>query len=276
MITAVEIVNVMASVFVHVVVWPVRALAPVWALLLLSVISGMLALAVFGLVSNQTAIRTIRDRIRGNVIGIRLFGDDLRVLFRFQAKILRDTVVYIGYALFPTVILVIPFLPILAQTNLLFSSRPLRVGEPTVVTARAAGPQVDLARLTLQGSEGVEVLGPGVRVPELGEVSWRVRPVQGGRHLLTVRAGEEELIAHVVAGSRWQAVPVVRTASTLDLLLYPGEPALPADGPIQRIEVAYPNLPVTIFGFEIHWLIVLFVGMIASAFALRGVFGVEI
>jgi hypothetical protein len=68
----------------------------------------------------------------------------------------------------------------------------------------------------------------------------------------------------------------VRTSSALELLLYPGEPALPAGSPLAKIDVAYPNLPVTILGFEIHWLIVLFVGMIASAFALRGVFGVEI
>ena len=274
--TVVEMVNVVAGLFVTVVVWPVRALAPAWGLLLLSVVSGVLALAVFGLVSNQTAIRTVRDRIRGNVIGIRLFGDDLKVLFRLQGKILRDTVVYMGYALFPTVILVIPFLPILAQSNLLFSSRPLHVGEATVITARCANAEVDLAGLALESSDGVEVLGPGVRVPELSEVSWRVRPRRAGRHQVKVRTGEEVVAATVVAGERWQAVPTVRTASALDRLLYPGEPPIPADSSLVRIDVAYPALPVAIFGWEIHWLIVLFVGMIASAFALRGVFGVEI
>ena len=72
---------------------PFGGLGPVWALVVFSLLTGVLMLWIFGKVSDQQAIRVIRDRIRGQLIAIRLFGDDLGLLFRLQGRLLRDTLI---------------------------------------------------------------------------------------------------------------------------------------------------------------------------------------
>jgi len=39
---------------------------------------------IFGKLSDQDTIHEIRDRIRGNLLGIRIFGDEIGTLFRLQ------------------------------------------------------------------------------------------------------------------------------------------------------------------------------------------------
>ena len=68
-------INVVMTGLVDLVVWPFKALGPMWALLVLSLLSGVLMLWLFGKISNQERIRTLRDWIRGNMMAIRLYGD---------------------------------------------------------------------------------------------------------------------------------------------------------------------------------------------------------
>lgn len=257
-------------------VWPFRALDPVLALLAVSLVSGVLALWVFGKVSNQAAIRTVRDRIRGNVIGVRLFGDELPILFKLQGKILWDTAIYMRYALFPTLVLMVPFLLILAQSNLWFSVRPLRPGETTVVKVRLAEGIDPATAVSLDVPEGVVVETGGVRAPELRESAWRIRATEPGRYELKIRAGSESVTKSLAVGGEWDAVSPLRTGEgAIPLLLYPGEKPIPTASPVSAVEVAYPELPLTVFGFGLHWLVILFAGVIVFAFAFRGLLGVE-
>ena len=55
---------------------PFQSFDPIWALIFISLVAGVLMLWLFGKVSNQETIRAVRDRIRGNLLGVRLFGDD--------------------------------------------------------------------------------------------------------------------------------------------------------------------------------------------------------
>ena len=107
---------------------PFGSLDPLWGLTAVSIVTGVLMLWIFGKVSNQEAIRTVRNRIRGNLIGIRLFGDDLGILFRLQGRILRQTAVYLGYSFVPLLVMIVPVVIILAQMNLRFSGRSMEPG----------------------------------------------------------------------------------------------------------------------------------------------------
>jgi hypothetical protein len=276
--TAVKILNIGLGKLFDLLVWPLRTLDPIWALLALSLLAGVMALWIFGKVSDQDRIRRVRDRIRGNVIGIRLFGDDIGLLFRLQGRILWDTLVYMRYALVPTLVLLVPFLLILTQANLRFSVRPLKPGEATVVKARfAEAPQPGSGAPSLEVPDGLVVETPGVSTPGLAEVAWRVRAEAPGTYVATVRAGDERVAKQVVVGGVWGAVSPLRTGeSVLDMLLYPGETPIDGDSAVRAITVAYPELPITVLGWEVHWLIILFAGVIVFAFAFRGLLGVEI
>ena len=52
------------------------------------------------------------------------------------------------------------------------------------------------------------------------------------------------------------------------------ETPVPADGPIETIELAYPEAEVSLFGWNTHWLIAFLLLTIVFAFALRGPLGV--
>ena len=48
----------------------------------------------------------------------------------------------------------------------------------------------------------------------------------------------------------------------------------PANGPIEKIELAYPDADVNLLGWQTHWLIAFVLLTIVFAFALRGPLGV--
>ena len=275
--TAVKILNTTLEKLFDLIVWPLRGLDPIWALLLLSLLAGVLALWIFGKVSDQKRIRKIRDRIRGNVIGIRLFGDDIGLLFRLQGRILWDTLVYMRYALVPTLVLIVPFLLILTQANLRFALKPLKPGQATVLKVRVAPNSGEPSPVTLDVPEGVVVDSPPVHTPSLGETAWRLRATAPGSYQLGVSAGGESVTKELVVGDGWGAVSPLRTGESLiDMLLYPGEDPISPESAVRAIELAYPELPLTVFGWKIHWLIILFAGVIVFAFAFKGLLGVEI
>jgi hypothetical protein len=256
---------------------PFRSLDPMWGLTVVSLLAGVLMLWIFGKVSNQDAIGTVRDKIRGNLIGIRLFGDDLGMLFRLQATIFRQTLTYMRHALMPMLIMLVPVLLILTQLNLNFDLRPLKPGDRTVVTVtlRDASPMDRPVELDVP--PGVTIETAGVRIPAEREVAWRLRVEQEGDHRLTLRVGDDQVEKTLRVGGRWAAVsPLKSGASWIDNLLYPGEAPIAKSNTIEAVTVQYAALPLTLFGFGIDWLLFFFVASIVFGFAFKGVLGVEV
>ena len=286
-----------------VILWPFRSLSPWWSIVVVSLLTGIAMLWLFGKISNQSAIRVVRDNIRGNLIGIRLFGDDLGLLLRLQARIFKQTLVYLGYAAAPLVLMIVVIIPILIQLELRFAYRPLHEGEVTVVSVRVADSAGPPEEVEIDVPEGLVVETPPVRIASLdddelrradgtpewllkllgpllqsgeGEISWRVRAESPGHHELTVRIDGEEVQKDVVVGNGWEPVPVKRSTGAWSTLAHPGEPPIRGSGPIRSIEVLYPEGSISLFGWDMHWIIPFFVLSLVFAFALRGPMGVEI
>jgi hypothetical protein len=257
---------------------PFRAIDPIWALVVVSLVAGVLMLWLFGKVSNQETIRTVRDRIRGNLLGVRLFGDDIGLLFLLQGRVMRQTLTYLRHALIPILVMIVPVVFMLIQMNLRFAHRPLKPGESAVVKVTLRDPAAMSAGVSLKAPSGVSVETPPVRVPPLMELSWRIRAEEPGRHELLLTAdGEAALDKELVVGEHWGSTSTRRTGeSMLDKLLYPGEAPIPSSHVIQSIEVTYPPLAVRAFGWNINWIFLFFVLSIVFGYAFKGVIGVEI
>jgi len=256
--------------------WPFRGLAPVWGLFALSAVVGVLLMWVFGKTSNQDAIKTIRDRIRANIIAIRLFGDDVGLLFRLQWRILRGTVVFLRYALTPLLITLVPLVLILIQLDLRYTTRPLEPGERTVVKVRLADPSALRDPIELEAPAGVVVETPGVHVAELSEVAWRIRADAPGTYELGVKVGGQTVTKQLLVGSQAGYPSKMRTGGPLtERLLHPGEAPVDA-GAVRSVEVRYPPLPLTLFGWDVNWLVAFLVVSLVAGFAFKGVLGVEI
>ena len=272
----VEIINNILTRLFGFVIWPLQSFDPIWALILVSLLTGLLMLWLFGKVSRQEAIRRVKNKIRGNLLAIRLFQHDVRVVLQVQGRILRETLTYVRYSLTPMLVLIVPVMLIIIQLNHHFSIEPLRVGEAALVQAKLSDPTILTKGVSLDAPVGVTVETPAVRIETEGEVAWRIRVENPGRYPLQLRLGDETVEKQLVAGEGWGAVSALRTSSLLDLILYPGEASIEQPTGVESVEVKYRPLPLSVLGWNLHWLVLFFILSIVFAFALKGLFGVEI
>ncbi len=277
MVTVVDLIHRALTPLFDLLCWPFLGLPPIWAMAFISLISGVAMVWIFGKVSDQGTIKVLRDQIRGNLIGVRLFQSDIGVVLKLQGRIFGDTFRYMKLALVPLVVLLVPVLLIMTQLNLRFAVRPLAPGEPTVVKALVRDAEALAETANLEVDAGVTVETPAVRMPTAGEVAWRVRAATAGTHRLVVHVGDESIETHLIAGAGWGAVSQLRTGrGAVDLLLYPGEPPIDGGHVIEAVEVGYPGLNIRVLGLTIDWLVAFFVLSMAFGFAFKGVLGVEL
>jgi hypothetical protein len=265
----------MTPVF-DVICWPFRAVPPIWALAAISLASGVFLVWLFGKTSDQDRIRTIRDRIRGNLIGVRLFQHDIGVVLQLQGTIFGDTFRFMGLALVPLLIMLVPVLLIMAQLQLRFDVRPLEIGEPVLLKALVRDASVLDRDVALDVPDGVTVETPPVKIRSNRAITWRLRVDRPGNHTLVVRVGDAVVEKRIVAGRGWGPVPYLRSGHLLDTLLYPGEPPIAADHPVEAVEVGYPPQDLSVLGIEVNWLVGFLILSMAFGFAFKGVLGVEV
>ena len=242
----------------------------------ISLVSGVIMVWIFGKVSNQTTIRQLREQIRGNLIGVRLFQSDIGVVLKLQKNIFGDTARYMKYALIPMLVLIIPVLLIMAQLNLRFALAPVEPGQTALVKVVLKNNELMRQNVSLETNDGILVETPGMRIPSKREITWRVRALSSGQHQMTDHVNEERLAASFVAGNQWWKTPQKLTKSPIDLLLYPGTNPIPSRNPIESVEIAYPLLDLRAFGWNVHWLVAFFVLSMVFGFASKDILGVEV
>jgi uncharacterized membrane protein (DUF106 family) len=276
-VTVFDIINRVLTPIFDLLCWPFLALPPIWAMTVISLVSGVVMVWIFGKVSDQDTIKRVREQIRGNLIGVRLFQSDIGVVLRLQRRIFGDTFRYMRYALVPMVVLLVPVVLIMTQLNLRFAARPLEPGEPTLIKAYVRDSAVLEGEVSLDVPDGVTVETSGVRIPSTREVAWRVHVDASGEHRLSVRVGGQTLETRLIAGDQWGAVPQRRTGrGMLDTLLYPGEPPIPGNHPVEAVEIVYPPLELGVFGWSVNWLVAFFVLSMVFGFAFKDLLGVEV
>lgn len=273
------VVNLVFGRLVGWVLLPFREMSPWFGMAAVSLLTALLMLEVFKLTSNQTAVRKAKDRIKAHLLELRLFKDDMRVSLGAQGAILKANMSYIGANLKPLLVMIVPLVLILAQLSVWFDRRPLRPGEETllkVILDKGTDP-VGLG-LDLAVPPGLSVDSPAVRIPDEGEVVWRLKALEegSGRILLTVDG--RTLAKSVTVGGRplTKVSSLASRGSFWSRVLHPGEPPLPSGTPVRSIEVLYPAKSLAAFGVAVHWLVAYFVLSMAFGLALKGVFKVEI
>ncbi len=274
--TLISLINRFLTGLFDLISWPLWGLGSIGVLLVVSFLSALLALWIFGRYSNQEAIRTVRNRIRGNMLAVRLYRESVSVVVALQVSIMRDTLTYLKYSLVPLPILFIPFLLILIQMDLRLTLRPLRPGESALVKAKFTsvfGPQ---DHVSLETPQGVKVETPPVRIADLKEVVWRIRAEEPTRDFMTIHWRDRTVKKEVIVGDDKVSVSALRTGKLTEVLLNPGEPPIQGPIAIESIRVDYPRRELSFFGWKVHWLILFFLFSTLFGFAFKGVLGVEI
>lgn len=247
---------------------------PVWVgLTVISAAVGVLMLIAFRYLSNQDAIVRAKDDIKANLLALKLFKDDLRVMCACQLRLLWAIARLQRYVLTPVLVLALPMLLGLAQMGVRYQWRPLQVGETTLLRLRLADNPGDAVDAALIRHPGITVeAGP---VPGGGDVVWRVRATEPGRHSLSFAVGGAVIEKELVISDGFERVSARRTASVwTDQLLHPTERRIPTQAHAQFIEILYPSLGSWVHGAN-YWVLYFFVVSMVVALILKPFFGVK-
>jgi len=257
---------------------PFKTVAPLWPLLIFSLVTGIIMLIIFRYTSNQKGIKEAKDKIRAYLYEIRLFKDDLGIQLSAQKNILIHNFRYMRHALKPMLFMIVPVVLILVQLEGWFGNRPLKLGESTIVSVNFSEDyNNDLSGVTLQTDEGILVETPPLRIPTEREINWRVRANHIGEHVIRFNvSGTTFKKSLIVSDGQLTRVSRMIASGFWDNLLYPGEQPLAKNSPMNKIEVDYPSRSIEILGWHIHWLVAFLILSIAFGFAFKGLLKVEI
>lgn len=234
------------------VLTPFEWLGAGWSLILVSGIFGILALIAFKHISYQKGIKSTKDKIKGHLIAIRIYQDDLMVVLKSVGKVLVRNTQYLFFNFGPFIPLAIPFVFVLAQMATRYGFAPLPV--ETVQPGMLAGAGTELsiefspdqrsqaAGLSIELPDGMQALSGLVRDGANGVAFQEVVATAPGVHeiafVLPDGTRETKLLC---AGEPARMLQPERVKSPWLAMLWPAEPRFESDSPFERISFVYPD-----------------------------------
>ncbi len=214
---------------------------------------GWVALWIFRKTVDLAKVRSSIKRIHAHLLEFRLFYDDPPLIWRAQKSILRENLRFCLLMARPALMLTLPLAWLLVQMDTVYGYAPLRIGEPSVVTAQVAGQLGPEDAVALEAPPEISVETPPIRSLADRQISWRIRalgPVRGSLRLVFRGVPVDKSIA---AGTRSIFLVRKRVHSPTQFLLRPEEARLPA-GEIAWVEVDYPETGIGIAGIGLPWI----------------------
>ena len=111
------------------ILWPFRGLPEVVGLGVVALLTALLVLVVYRQTSNQEGITAVRRSIVATLLEMRLFRDDLVVVFRAQGRILGDSARYFRYSLVPLAWILVPLLLLFIHLDRVYGYDPVEAGQ---------------------------------------------------------------------------------------------------------------------------------------------------
>ncbi len=237
---------------------------------IISAVAGVVLLIIFKYTSNQSAIGRVRDNIKAHMLALKLFKDSMSVTFQAQGQVFKGALLLLLHAVRPMLVMIVPVALLLSQMGLWYQSRPLMVGEESVVTMKLNGdieqpwPNVNIASIP-----AAEVtIGP-VHVFSQREVCWQIRALQNGYHDIKFQVAEEQVEKEVAIGDDFMRISAMRPGWRWgDILLHPAEKPFGPDSVVQSISIDYPDRLSRTSGTD-WWLVYFFVASMVFAFIFK-------
>ncbi len=241
----------MNSVF-DVALTPLEWLGTSWALILASGVFGIVALIGFKYISYQRGIKASKDKIKGHLIAVRIYQNDLVVVFQSVMKVLLRNVQYLGLNFGPFIPLAIPFVFVVAQfaTRYAFAAIPVEAQDGRKLAGHGTELVVEFspehraaaAGLTIELPDGVIALSGLVHDGSNGIAFQEVAATKPGVHELAfVLADGTREVKLLVAGEATRQMQPERVKSFFTAVLWPAEPRFASDSAFERISFEYPD-----------------------------------
>jgi hypothetical protein len=243
-------------------------------LLLVSSVSGILMAVVFRFTSRQQALRRVADLSRAQVLAIKLFKDDLGTMFNSLGQLLRYAGLRIWYSVPPMLVMIVPFVLLLAQLSRWYECYPLSPGDKAVLElqlAESAWPEY--GSVALDAPPHVVVETSPLRDDDQHAVYWRIRAVETTPATIRWRVGSDAFDKQVALATDQQMLCAVSARRPgqgwWDRLLHPGEPGLAAADPIRGIVIHHLPRSTPLFGLDVPWWLTFLIVSILAAVLVR-------
>jgi len=250
---------------------------PSWlTLTLISGLLGVVLLILFKYTSNQTAIGRVRDKIKANLLTMKLFKDNIPVVLRSQFKVFGAAAMLLAYSLPPVFVMALPFCLILGQLGVWYQAAPLELNQEAVVVMQFEQGSEHLPEVLLAASGAFSVEAGPVHVPAKQQIFWKIKAVRSGTHRMKFDVDGEQVEKTLSIGSEKAFVSMKRPGMQIsDLILYPAEVPLKPSSPVRSIAITYPDRDGLLTGSG-NWVITLFVVSMLSALLVKPIFKVKI
>jgi len=234
---------------------------------LISALTGILLLIIYKYTSNQRAIGRVQNEIKANLLALKLFKDSMIVTMQAQGRVFRGAFLLLLHSLLPMLIMAVPVSLLLAQMGMWYQSRPLPIGEETVVTVKVNGDMNrQMPELDLQTTPAAEVTAGPVRIFSKREICWKIKAKESGYHQLIFSDGEQKFTKNLAIGDGYMRINAERPNRLWSkILLNPDEESFGPESTVQSISIIFPERISYTCGSD-WWLVYFFV--VSMIFAL--------
>jgi hypothetical protein len=255
---------------------PIASRHALMVLLVLSILTGLVMIVLFGYLSDQKAVRVAKDQLRAQLLAVRLFQDQPQVVLRAYGRILTGTGRYLRVSFKPLAVIILPMIALLIYGDRYLGSFPFQTNQPILLKARLDNPAV-LDNISLRLPAGLAESAPAVHIAGDNEVDWRLVASAEGNYTVNVLAQGQELGKQVVVSNNLTHLSECRLRGHLwQRLLDCAEPALPANAPVRLLSVNYPARDIDLGPWATNWLVIFFVVSLAAALLFKFILGIEI
>jgi hypothetical protein len=264
---------------------PFSGFSPGYGLAFATFLVTLCALAIYKYTSNQKGIKKVKERIKAHFVEIWLFIDDPILILKAQAGIFSHAIRYLAYALIPLAIMFLPVLTLLINCEYRYHYRPFQPGEVFLLKLRFSEhvfERRDAVNFELPPS--LELTAPPLRLQdkdesgkEFHEIDYRLKVNEKGNHTVKLSVNEKKQIeVRIFAdGSHNARLNPVEAIGFPTTFWHPGTGSLKTNDCIEKIEVQYPQVRMSFFGWEIYWVWPFLILMFIFAFALKPIIKVE-
>jgi hypothetical protein len=262
---------------------PLGWLSPVAGLAVVSLVVTTVVLIAVKALSSPADVAAAKRRMHAALLEMRLFKNDEPAMLRAALEVVRSNAVYLMTLALPLAVTTVPLMVLLAHLDSFYGFTGVTPGAAAVVTVhlRSAGAsgreQTVVPPASLDTSNAVCVETPAIWFPATHDFVWRVRPHSAGRFAMRIQVG-----ANTYAKTLYASDSIARLAASRiparwsDGLFDPFDAILPFAGDVESIDVTYPPRGITLFGYRLHWLVLLSGFSLAFAIVLKKPLGVSL
>ncbi|MHC4943402.1 MAG: hypothetical protein ACYTG7_10330 [Planctomycetota bacterium] len=276
-----SIFNALITGLFDILLYPFRSMPPLVGLCIISIVLGILLLLLYKYTSPQKMIKRIKDKMKASLYEVRLYKDDLGIVFRANKSLLANNIKYFSCNLIPLIPLIFVVIPIIIQLDVRYGIGPLKAGEATHMKVILSDDvDFETARVDVEIPDGLRLDAGPVRIPAKHEYFFRIFVEKAGQYDLNVKVNGESYTKRIDAEESVTTVSPgkYKASMVLDAFERPCEKPWPSDSRVKAVELdhQYRKDMVGIPGDLWPWLWVFCIVGLASGFAVKGVFNVTL